>query len=82
MDDNKLKVLQDLPYRLRDVCSECKHGDFERGVDFGYCCDTTYDHLKHTGIHFLSIHRTGHCPKFQREAEHHLGAFAQFIETS
>lgn len=83
VDGNKLKVLQELPYRIRDVCQSCRHSDFTSGGDFGYCAENIYNHLKHDGDeHFLSVHVTGWCPKYQRSKYKHLGSFEQFIETS
>lgn len=83
MDKNKLKVLQDLPYKIKAVCGNCIHADLKEGVRFGTCKITSYEHLKHSAeTSQLSIYKFGSCPKheFGDQYEYVLGAWAEFRE--
>lgn len=80
MDANKLQVLQALPYQINRCCGLCKHGWFPQN-DWGTCEVIKYDHEKHSGPpRKLSIHKYGHCPKFEAKANTTLGAFQEFLE--
>lgn len=81
MDENKLKVLRELPYQVHKVCGLCKHGVFPQN-DFGTCSRVQYEHKKHTGpARQLSIFRHGSCPHFELkdEATWTLGAYVEFL---
>jgi hypothetical protein len=83
MDLNKLKVLQDLPYKIHKVCGICKNGRWKPNTDWGTCMIILYNHKKHTtDERELSIHKYGSCPKF--EYDEHIpatfGLFQEFIE--
>lgn len=83
MDANKLKVLQDLPYRIQKTCGLCRHRLFVRDSPWGVCATQTYEHQKHTGApRQLSIHRSGYCPKFEADpaALNYLEGFRAFFE--
>lgn len=81
MDQNKLKVLQEIEYKIPSVCSLCFHGDFPQN-DFGTCKINTYAHLKHTGdVRNLSIHKLGSCAMFTENSKEvaKLGTYGQFL---
>jgi len=81
LDKNKLKVLQSLPYVIREVCGLCKHAKI--GIDsyWGTCNIITYKHEKHTGENRqLSIHMFGSCHKFVMDNDTELGSFEEFLE--
>lgn len=83
MDQNKLKVLQDIGYTIPKTCGLCEHGRFAASQDFGVCAIQTYDHLKHSGpARSLSINIAGSCPKFKidEDAKSRLGAWAEFVK--
>lgn len=67
-DENKLKKLTEIGYRLQSSCGLCKHGRFSPSLDWGSCKQHTYEHLKH-GKKDLSVHRAGHCDKFEFNAK-------------
>ena len=82
MDENKLKVLQELPYKIQRVCGICKHGVFPNN-DFGTCAKLQYDHKKHTGpSRQLSIFKLGSCPHFElrEEATYVMGPYIEFLD--
>ena len=79
MDENKLKVLQGVGYKVNPCCGLCKHGWFPQN-DWGTCEIHKYAHLKHTGVsRQLSIHKYGSCPKFEAKGLSTLGAFGEFL---
>ena len=85
MDANKLKVLQDINYKVRKVCGNCKHSRFSStGANFGTCMIQKYAHLKHTGdLRELSINNFGHCNKHEWAEQiesFQLGGFTQLKE--
>ena len=64
MDKNKLKVLQDIGYKIQSVCSLCVYATFPNN-DWGTCNVHVYNHLKHTGpVRKLTINKLGFCSKF------------------
>lgn len=63
MDANKLKKLQDIDYAINPSCGTCVYSSFPNN-DWGLCANHEYNHMKHDGIHKLSIHRLGSCPKY------------------
>ena len=83
MDKNKLKVLQDIDYKIQKTCGLCQHGDF--GLSYakqrwGTCKIQKYEHLKHTGDkRDLSINIYGYCDKFQAQ-EIEMAGLEKFIE--
>lgn len=80
MDQNKLRVLRSLNYRISPTCKSCRHGDFQVGSDFGHCAENTYEHGKHQEVRFLSIHRDGICEKYQRSDGLVLDKFEEFFK--
>ena len=66
MDANKLKVLEEIDYKILPCCMNCKHADIYV-LGFGTCKLHTYQHLKHEnpgGSRGLSIHASGTCQDF------------------
>jgi len=80
MDPNKLKVLQEVSYRINPCCGLCKHGWFPQN-DWGTCEIQKYEHQKHSGPpRQLSIHKYGRCPKFKAKQNTNLGLFQEFFD--
>jgi hypothetical protein len=84
MDANKLKVLQDIRYRINPTCETCAHSDLSAD-GWGYCGAHEYQHLKHSEeTSPLSVHRLGWCARWElddaRLAALGLGAFREFAE--
>lgn len=82
MDENKLKKLMEIGYKIEPCCGFCIHRDMHPRSVWGVCRCWSYDHLKHTGLEReLSISRFGHCQHF--EADEHelrkLQGFKQFF---
>lgn len=83
MDANKLQVLQDIGYVVRDSCGSCINFDPGVASGWGVCTFHSYDHIKHTGVaRQLSVNEAGWCPWFERDREDTalLGAYQQFME--
>lgn len=82
MDANKLKVLQEIGYKIQPTCGSCEAGVFaDPKSEFGSCVLYTYDHQKHSGAdRQLSINRYGCCPEYERDPRTlgPLGAWSQF----
>jgi len=70
MDNNKLKVLQELPYVIQRCCGLCKFGTFPGlGSNWGTCKENSYEHQKHSDANRqLSINKFGSCPKFEADS--------------
>ena len=62
MDAKKLDKLISIGYKINPCCGLCDHSYFPHN-EWGVCLNHRYDHLKHDGIHNLSIHCTGLCEK-------------------
>ncbi len=61
MDKAKLKVLQELEFRIRPSCAFCVFSTFPNN-DWGTCATNKYEHEKHTGEpRDMSIHKSGLC---------------------
>lgn len=81
MDKNKLKVLQDIDYKINRCCGVCKHGDFGYLNDWGTCSIQQYSHLKHSGENRqLSINVFGSCDKFELNETYDFGGFKEFVK--
>ncbi len=87
MDQNKLKVLNDIGYAIRKTCATCEYSLFTqaRGNNWGLCFAKTYEHLKHTGPERqLSINKFGHCPQYAWDWDKvtkEVGvAYSEFVE--
>lgn len=84
MDQNKLKVLQEINYSIRSTCKSCFYSDLS--VDgWGYCNLHKYAHKKHSEAESrLSINELGHCSKYKKSLPNvsilNLHAFEQFFE--
>ena len=48
-DPNKLKVLDEVNYRVQPCCRICQHGRFAPSSDYGQCSILTYEHEKPPG---------------------------------
>lgn len=84
MDANKLKVLQEVGYRINSHCGICRHADLSKD-GWGYCGVHFYNHLKHSEERSrLSINRMGSCPRFELDEQAlavlGLHQFAQFLK--
>lgn len=70
MDQNKLKVLREIGYRVGPACGTCSYGNFEYFQMWGTCSLHTYEHLKHTGARRqLSTHLCGNCPNYELDED-------------
>lgn len=70
MDSNKLKVLNQIGYRIKRCCGNCEHfkrgGGYNRRGAFGDCTLHKYVHQKHTGgERDLSSYEAGYCDDHQ-----------------
>lgn len=84
MDQNKLKVLQEINYSIRSTCKTCSYSDLSAD-GWGYCNLHKYSHKKHVeSVSRLSINQFGHCSKYERSTMRtgilNLHAFTQFFE--
>jgi len=82
VDENKLQVLRNLPYKVLPCCGMCENAWWPNPkTDWGTCDAHQYEHQKHTGgRRQLSIYRYGTCPKFKAFDEDELGAFKEFVQ--
>lgn len=70
MDENKLRELHRIGYRLGPACGLCVHGRFVDGQAFGTCRKHSYHHGKHSGAEReLSVNRHGNCDQFLIDTE-------------
>ena len=82
MDANKLKVLQDIGYRILPTCGTCVHRHISPGQSWGTCVRYTYQHQKHTGKpRQLSVYVGGGCQahEYDEAAQKALEGFGQFV---
>jgi hypothetical protein len=80
MDSNKLKVLQEVGYRINRCCGLCKYGWFPK-TDWGTCEVWKYEHEKHSDAsRQLSIHKLGVCSKFELKTMTSLGPWIEFLD--
>lgn len=82
MDANKLKVLQNIGFRINPNCETCAHSDLSDD-GWGYCGAHEYEHEKHSEEKsFLSVHRMGWCSQWELDqaklATLGLHAFKEF----
>jgi len=82
MDENKLKKLEDIGYKIKRTCALCKNSEFPSFTAiWGVCKIQNYSHLKHTDANRqLSICRYGQCGKFELNENIDFGKFNCFIE--
>lgn len=83
MDANKLQVLNDIGYKIRETCGTCRDFQVFTKSDFGTCSYHEYKHLKHTGEpRQLSVHQHGYCPWWRpnEQVRVSLGRFAELCE--
>lgn len=84
MDATKLKVLNEVGYRIQESCGLCRHFDAKHGSAFGVCTRYGYVHEKHTGpARNLSVHVNGCCADGFTPDEVtsvRLGGFADLME--
>ena len=84
MDKNKLKVLQDIDYKVQRTCGNCDWfvGDsYTKSIMFSTCSKHTYEHKKHIGPERkLSVHRDGVCDKHEwnGNALNFMHSYSQF----
>jgi hypothetical protein len=87
MDANKLKILQDIEYRIHRSCGNCKYRNIS-GFIFGTCKKHKYSHLKHSASNReLSVCVDGICKYHEWMVDGTgdyykmiLDKFAQFME--
>lgn len=83
MDQNKLKVLQEINYTIHPHCGICDSGKLSAD-GWGYCTVHTYEHLKHSEeMSLVSINMAGVCDSFKENGlmvAVKLGAFGQFVK--
>ncbi len=84
MDKNKLQVLRDIDYQVKNTCRTCKHSEMSQD-GWGYCNLHKYSHLKHTeAVSRLSINQFGYCSSYEKSDFKaqliSLGAFEEFFE--
>jgi len=82
MDENKLKKLKEIGYKIQECCGVCNFRNFNLGAEFGMCLCYKYEHKKHTeSKRHLSINRYGHCRSFRWSADFlvNLKGFREFV---
>lgn len=83
MDNNKLKVLKTINYKISPSCMTCIHGTFKPMTIWGTCAAKQYEHLKHAdskrqlSIHILGKCETGYKPDLNKIQD--LGRFSEFF---
>ncbi len=85
-DENKIKKLREVGYRIPGLCGYCKHGGFTNSM-WGICGLHRYEHKKHDNPEDgrgVSVHVTGGCPSFNvdpvRLGLSSLGAHMEFFD--
>lgn len=87
MDENKLKELRRIEYKVLKCCGNCEYRRIEPNVVWGTCKLHQYTHTKHeggakTGVRELSINKYGICDRhfmswtFMAGSEH----FKEFLD--
>ena len=81
MDENKLKKLKQVNYRILKTCRTCLHGRFAPAAEWGTCISWHYHHKKHGDMRDLSIHVCGGCPCWEVDMAKMglLGKFAALL---
>lgn len=81
MDQNKVKKLQEVGFRILPTCSRCKYGRFATSNNFfGTCAKFTYDHQKHSqNPRQLSVHSSGSCEFFETHPLETIEKWEEFI---
>jgi len=84
MDENKLKELNLIGYKVLNCCALCsffEKGNVENSV-FGTCSSNSYLHIKHNQVRKLSVSIFGYCTKFQldKNKSNMLESFSRFME--
>ena len=83
MDVNKLKVLKEVKYSVKQCCGICIYANIAPTSNWGTCTLNDYNHEKHSVTkRELSISRYGYCEfwKIHPEQEFQLGAYKEFLE--
>lgn len=83
MDENKLKKLREIHYKIPKICQFCKHSQWESNHGYwGVCERTNYDHKKHTiSNREVSILRFGGCVLHEQGKDTlWLHGFKEFLE--
>lgn len=81
MDNNKLKVLCDIGYKIKKTCKTCKHSVLSAD-GWGTCSILVYKHKKHNRILNLSINESGYCHQYNANESKIslLHGFSEFFE--
>jgi len=79
MDQNKLKKLHDIGYKINGCCGICAHAN-SFNDDWTTCKVHTYNHLKHTDeVRQLSVFIFGSCPQFELHPDVDLEKWNEFL---
>ncbi len=88
MDANRLKVLQDIDYRVVRTCGNCRFSDFGPTAFWGRCSKFAFQVLKHLGAasdeaqRGLSVRYDGVCPQHDQRstAVERLRGYQELLE--
>lgn len=88
-DQNKLKVLHEAGFKVKETCFRCQHFDKDKPAPrrWGECDFLHYNHLKHDNPpegRKVSVPMDGWCPNFKLDeymVVPELGAYRQFLES-
>jgi hypothetical protein len=79
MDQDKLRVLKEIHYEIKEVCGNCVHSKLSAD-GWGTCTLQRYVHQKHSeSERELSINRAGYCDQHLWRSRELLGAYDQFV---
>jgi hypothetical protein len=82
MDENKLKKLKSINYKVKSCCGMCAYSKFKNRDYWGICRAHKYKHEKHTdSARQLSIYCFGSCPYFKvsQYFKDDLGVWTEFL---
>lgn len=86
MDENKLKVLRSLEYKIQKICGNCKHfksGGKHQTPTWSTCTNHRYHHKKHTEMkRELSVNIAGTCSQhvWSEDFTDILHGYTEFME--
>ncbi len=85
-DANKLQVLRDAGFKIREVCGGCSHYRTNQwSREWGGCAKAQYRHQKHSGDERdVSVPFNGWCPSYSEDAvalsDVTFGFYREFFE--
>jgi len=81
MDENKLKKLREIEYRVPGCCGLCVSFRGNWSTGWGTCTQHRYQHKKHAGDkRQMSVCIYGRCDEFFEGDKMDLGSFVEFLE--